>query len=344
MLRARRGAQERSPAVPEPGRLRGEAGVPPLLRCRRRMPDDGTPIEDVEVDEGLLRRQRASRPSQAVPARSSAERRASSAAACASASRACSTSTSTAPVFRTYFEALGIRSRTSCSRDATTEEMWVEGGKYGSIDPCYPSKVAQAHVHNLLFVHQHRQEAAAGTSSFPILTHVPSFVTDTMDNASCPIVAGAPDVMKAAFTKEVDFFAQRGIEYLDPALTVHRADAAWRSACSRPGARASGSPRTRTTSRARKAWKALERVRSGPAGEGARDPRDGRGREPRRRSWCSGGPYHSDPGLNHGIPEEFQVLGLPDPLASARSRRTGRTSTASSTRSSTGPDQERRSR
>ena len=40
-----------------------------------------------------------------------------------------------------------------------------------------------------------------------------------MDNASCPIVAGVPDVMKAAFTKEVDFFATRGIEYLDPALT-----------------------------------------------------------------------------------------------------------------------------
>ena len=24
-----------------------------------------------------------------------------------------------------------------------------------------------------------------------------------------------------------------------------------------------------------------------------------------------GRPYHSDPGLNHGIPEEFQVLGYP---------------------------------
>ena len=46
-----------------------------------------------------------------------------------------------------------------------------------------------------------------------------NFVADTMDNASCPIVAGAPDVMKAAFTKEVDFFATRGIEYLDPALS-----------------------------------------------------------------------------------------------------------------------------
>jgi predicted nucleotide-binding protein (sugar kinase/HSP70/actin superfamily) len=80
--------------------------------------------------------------------------------------------------------------------------------------------VVQAHIHNLLF-HKHEPERKRPLNFifFPILTHVPNFVSDTMDNASCPIVAGTPDVMKAAFTKEVDFFAQRGIEYLDPALT-----------------------------------------------------------------------------------------------------------------------------
>ena len=40
-----------------------------------------------------------------------------------------------------------------------------------------------------------------------------------MDNACCPIVAGAPEVMKAAFTKEVDFFAARKIEFVDPAVS-----------------------------------------------------------------------------------------------------------------------------
>src|SRR5262249_19507771 len=122
---------------------------------------------------------------------------------------------------RTYFESIGIQKQNVVFSDATTEEMWVEGGKYGSIDPCYPSKVAQAHVHNLLF-HHHEPEAKKPLQYifFPILTHVPSFVTDTMDNACCPIVSGAPDVMKAAFTKEVDFFAQRGIEYVDPALSL----------------------------------------------------------------------------------------------------------------------------
>src|SRR5262249_4026833 len=78
----------------------------------------------------------------------------------------------------------------------------------------------QAHIHNLLF-HKHEPERKRQLDFifFPILTHVANFVVDTMDNTSCPIVAGTPDVVKAAFTKEVDFFATRGMEYLDPALS-----------------------------------------------------------------------------------------------------------------------------
>ena len=84
---------------------------------------------------------------------------------------------STAPFFRTYFEALGIPKQNVVFSDETTEEMWVEGGKYGSIDPCYPSKVAQAHIHNLLF-HQHTEKKPLNYIFFPILTHVPTFVVE----------------------------------------------------------------------------------------------------------------------------------------------------------------------
>src|SRR5213076_2349936 len=82
-------------------------------------------------------------------------------------------------------------------------------------------KVAQAHIHNLLFHHHEVEEGGKKLFAifFPCITHVPTGLNKVMDTASCPIVAGAPDVMKAAFTKEVDFFATRGIEYLDPALT-----------------------------------------------------------------------------------------------------------------------------
>ena len=49
------------------------------------------------------------------------------------------------------FEALGIPETQVVFSDFTSEEMWAEGSRYGSIDPCYPSKVAQAHIHNLIF-------------------------------------------------------------------------------------------------------------------------------------------------------------------------------------------------
>ena len=216
---------------------------------------------------------------------------------------------STAPFFRTYFEAIGIPKQNVVFSDETTEEMWVEGGKYGSIDPCYPSKVAQAHIHNLLF-DQHTEKKPLKYIFFPILTHVHNFVVDTMDNASCPIVAGAPDVMKAAFTKEVDFFATRGIEYLDPALSFVEPTLMARRMFETFGPRlgitedendfacqrgVEGARRSSTATSQEKGRAILETVEA----------------EDRVAILMLGRPYHSDPGLNHGIPEEFQVLGYP---------------------------------
>src|SRR4030095_3642533 len=117
---------------------------------------------------------------------------------------------STGPFLRTYFETLVVKMQHVVFSDDTSEELWLEGGKYGSIDPCYPSKVAQAHVHNLLF-HHHSDEKKLDAIFFPCITHIPAQLEKVMDTASCPIVAGVPEVMKAAFTKETDFFAQRNI-------------------------------------------------------------------------------------------------------------------------------------
>ncbi len=215
---------------------------------------------------------------------------------------------STAPYLRTYFEALGLPKQNVVFSDETTEEMWVEGGKYGSVDPCFPSKVAQAHIHNLLF-HQHTEKKPLQYIFFPILTHVPSFVDGVMDKASCPIVAGVPEVMKAAFTKELDFFAQRGIEYLDPALTFGELNLTARRMFETWGPRL-GVTQDESDHAHREAIKALDAFE--------RDLQD-KGRailetveaENRVAILMVGRPYHSDPGLNHGIPEEFQVLGYP---------------------------------
>src|SRR6185295_14599008 len=126
---------------------------------------------------------------------------------------------SSAPLWRTYFEALGLDETQIVFSDQTSEEMWAEGSRYGSIDPCYPSKVSQAHIHNLIF--KKHEQKKLDYIFFPCITHMPTFVAGTQDSTSCPIVAGAPKVMKAAFTKEVDFFARAGIEYVDAAATLN---------------------------------------------------------------------------------------------------------------------------
>jgi predicted CoA-substrate-specific enzyme activase len=271
------------------------------------MPAAGTPIKDVKVTKTLFRikREEYVRPFQ----RSSAEAEKRRKSIRVGMPRVLNMY-STAPFFRTYFETLGLGKSNVVFSEHTTEELWVEGGKYGSIDPCYPSKVVQAHVHNLLF-HKHEPERKRPLSYvfFPILTHVPSFVADTMDNTSCPIVAGTPDVIKSAFTKEVDFFAQRGIEYLDPALTFAEPTLLARRMFETWGSRLeiTEDENDHAVREGLKALKAFE-LDLQDKGRAILETVEA---EDRIAILVLNRPYHSDPGLNHGIPEEFQVLGYP---------------------------------
>jgi len=219
---------------------------------------------------------------------------------------------STAPFFRTYFEALGMPRTNIQFSSPTTEEMWVEGGRYGSIDPCFPSKVIQAHIHELVFHHhtdKRRRKGPLDYIFFPCITHVPSFLEGTMDTASCPIVAGSPNVTKASFTKEMDFFERAGIEYVDPALTFTEHNLLKRNLFEVWGPRL-GVTEDESDFAVDQAFRALE----------AFDQRiQQRGREilaeaERTNSVAIlmiGRPYHLDPGLHHGIPDEFQVRGYP---------------------------------
>src|SRR4029078_4551983 len=103
--------------------------------------------------------------------------------------------------------------------EETSEERGRAACTCGSVDPCYPSKVCQAHIHNLLF--KHHEKKPLNYIFFPAITHIPTFIVNQMDTASCPVVSGTPKVIRAAFTKETDFFAERGITYLDTAVTLN---------------------------------------------------------------------------------------------------------------------------
>lgn len=274
------------------------------------LPEAGRPVDDVEVRHrlfglGRLERRPVRRGFRRSPP-GAAEVRARAKVGIPRALNVYST----APLWRTYFETLGLPRQNVVFSEYTSEQMFQEGGKYGSVDPCYPSKVAQAHIHDLLF-HKHvdKRHGPLDWIFFPCVTHLPSFVSHTSDNTTCPIVAGAPNVMKAAFTKEVDFFARAGIEYLDPSFTLEepllfkeRMYQVW-------GPRLDAT-RDESDFACDQGFAALEEFDRRMQARG-RQVLDQVEREDRIAILLLSRPYHNDPGLNHQIPEEFQSLGYP---------------------------------
>ena len=213
----------------------------------------------------------------------------------------------TGPLWRTYFETLGIHKRNVVWSDETSEDLWQAGGKYGSIDPCYPGKVCQAHIHNILF--EHHEKKAIDFIFFPCLTHVPTYVENVMDTASCPVVAGTPKVIKSAFTKETDFFTERNVEYLDPAVSLSEPLRFKKIMFDVFGERL-GITEDENDWAMDQGWAALAEFDK-QMEERGKHILEEVASEDRMALLMIGRPYHNDPGMNHDVLEEFQALGYP---------------------------------
>jgi hypothetical protein len=126
-----------------------------------------------------------------------------------------------APLFSAYLESLGVRAENIVYSDVTTGEMYRAGSSRGSIDPCFPSKIAIAHFHNLLFKQHERQPL--DVIFFPMFDVLASPLVNTKANNGCPTASITPETVEAAFTKETDLIAERGIQYIHPLVNLsHR--------------------------------------------------------------------------------------------------------------------------
>lgn len=212
-----------------------------------------------------------------------------------------------APLFKGYFESLGVLPGNIVFSDFTSEEMFRVGSKRGAIDPCYPSKLALAHVHNLLF-EKHRRKPL-DCIFFPMLDVLRSPLVHIRASNACPTTALTPEVVRAAFTKETDLFAENGIVYLDPLLDLSKPDmlarqmyAAWRSIL-----KLSKEENRRAVSAG---FDALDRYEADIRRK-AREIIDRLEKEAGVGIVLLGRPYHHDPGISQGIPEELQKRGYP---------------------------------
>src|SRR3954469_6647608 len=267
-----------------------------------KMPEAGAPVDDVVVKKTLLgavRHKPVQRPFQRATAEVWAKRR----DVRIGIPRVLNLY-STGPFWRTYFELLGIDSRNVVFSDETGEEMWQAGCKYGSVDPCYPSKVCQAHIHNLLF--KHHEKKPLNYIFFPSITHIPTFIVNQMDTASCPVVSGTPKVIRAAFTKETDFFAERKISYLDTAVTLNEPLMCKKQMFDEWGPLL-GLTADESDFAIDHAFKAVQAFEDEMERKG-KEILDEVTRENRVAIVMLGRPYHNDPGLNHSVLEEFQAL------------------------------------
>jgi predicted nucleotide-binding protein (sugar kinase/HSP70/actin superfamily) len=211
-----------------------------------------------------------------------------------------------APLFAGYLQSLGIRPAHIVYSDYTSAELYRAGATRGAIDPCFPSKVALAHVHNLLFVKHRRAPLAA--VFFPMIDVLPARFVARASNA-CPTVALTPQSVRAALTKEGDVFAELGVRYLAPLLDLENRDLfrrqmfdAWRDVIGLSWAE---------HERAIEAGWAAQADYEARVRQAARQALDTLERQDRIGIVLLGRPYHHDPGLNHGIAEELQKLGYP---------------------------------
>ena len=212
-----------------------------------------------------------------------------------------------APLFSAYLESLGVLPENIVYSDYTTNEMYRAGASRGAIDPCFPSKIAIAHFHNLIFAKHVRQRLDC--IFLPMFDVLCSPLVQTRACNACPTVAVTPETVEAAYTKEINIFAENHIRYLHPLVNLsdRRLFAKQMFDCWGNVLGLSLEENHRAVEAGYQSWQAHEREIRWQA----RVALDMLEREDRLGVVMLGRPYHHDPGLNHGILEEFQKLGYP---------------------------------
>src|ERR1700752_3378172 len=116
------------------------------------------------------------------------------------------------------FGALGIDQRNLIFSSDTSEEQGRQFGKgRGTVDCCYPVKCISGHYGELVFGQKQKLDILLS----PMIYNLPSFLSGHVAKTlTCPRVMAAPENIKAGFIKEQDAFAEAGITYATPFVSL----------------------------------------------------------------------------------------------------------------------------
>jgi len=206
---------------------------------------------------------------------------------------------STAPFFRAYFESLGVKEVRFSS--FTSEAVYRKTAGRGSIDPCFPSKVAISHIYQLI------HSGDINCIFFPCIRMMKKEIYTQEKHWACPVVAATPESAKAAFMLRENEFEKNNILYLDPVLDMDEPEILEKQIYTaiKPFFGITKNENRKAIFYAYKIWdEYFEKLRfeAEKALEQINIERD-------VGIVLLGRPYHNDPGINHSILHELNRLG-----------------------------------
>jgi predicted CoA-substrate-specific enzyme activase len=211
-----------------------------------------------------------------------------------------------APLFSAYFESLGVPAQNLHYSSFSSPERYQQAAGFSAVDPCFPSKVAIAHVFELL---QRCKSQPLDAIFFPMFDVLTTPLKDCSGSNACPSGSATPEAVKADFSRTVNWFEQAGVQYLNPVLDMEDRElfkyqifSCWKDLLG-----LDWQENSRAVEIAFAAWENFE----GRMRQQARVTLDELERKGEIGLVMLGRPYHHDPGLNQGILNELQKLGYP---------------------------------
>jgi predicted nucleotide-binding protein (sugar kinase/HSP70/actin superfamily) len=205
--------------------------------------------------------------------------------------------------------ALGIDPRKiSFSSDTSEEQMRQYGKGRGTVDCCYPVKCISGHYGELLQRDKHRKIDILFS---PMIFSLPSFLNGhVLKSLSCPRVMAAPENIKAGFLKEKDAFAENGIRYVAPLVSLAEPLLVPRQLHESLKDVIPGLTLEETRVAVEEGFRVFEETNARLRRQG-REILERCAQEDKPCLMVLARPYHMDPGIGHEIEVDLQAYGYP---------------------------------
>ena len=206
-----------------------------------------------------------------------------------------------------FLQDLGLKAHNIVFSSDTSEEQFREFGKGRvTVDCCHPVKAIAGHYGELVFGQKQKIDVLLSPMIYSLPSVLHGHVKDTL---TCTRVMAGPENIKAGFVKERDIFADNGVAYVSPFVSLAEPEMMpmqLYEAC-KDALQLTYEETERAVQAGYRALKAFD----AKARKQSRDILAWCARENKPCVFVLGRPYHMDPGIGHEIEGDLQAHGYP---------------------------------